>query len=231
MTFNRTRIKFCGLSRLEEMHAAVAAGADAIGLVFFEKSARYVEPEAAACFMREVPPFISTVGLFVNATAEQVSAVVKHAPVSQLQFHGDESIEECCAAAHAVNRRFLRAIRIKPDMNANDLLKCEAKYRAASHLFAGLLLDTWTDAFGGAGKLFDWSIIPKELAPRVVLSGGLNAQNVTDAITRVHPYAVDVSSGIELSKGVKDPQKMREFAEAVRMADHAIQSRPEQQRK
>jgi len=221
MTMHRTRIKFCGLTRAEDIRAAASAGADAIGLVFYTGSPRYVPPKAASELMPHVPPFVSTVGLFVNATAQEVATAVEVARVSMLQFHGDESIEQCSEAAQAANRPFLRAIRIRPDMAANDLLKYEQNYRAASHLFAGLLLDTWSDAYGGAGKVFDWSLIPEELASRVVLSGGLNEQNVVEAIRRVRPHAVDVSSGIELAKGIKDPAKMHSFVETVRAADTA----------
>jgi len=231
MTMHRTRIKFCGITRAEDMRAAVAAGVDAVGLVFYAKSARYVSPVMAAELMREVPSFVSTVGLFVNATAQEVTDAVAIAPISLLQFHGEETLEECCDAAHAVNRPFLRAIRIKPDTAGDDLLKYEERYRAASKLFAGLLLDTWTDAYGGAGKVFNWSLIPEKLAPRVVLSGGLSAQNVAEALMRVRPHALDVSSGIELGRGIKDSAKMRAFVDAVRTVDNAIQGGSEQQRK
>lgn len=215
----RTRIKLCGLSRPEDVLAAVDAGADAIGFVFYEQSARYVAPDVAAQLLRQVPPFVTTVGLFVNATPQEVTHVVKLAPVKMLQFHGDETIEQCCRAAEAVNRPFMRAVRIKPESRSDDLLKYEQDYRAASNLFAGLLLDTFVDGYGGGGKVFDWSLIPEELAPRVVLSGGLNAQNVTEAILRMHPYAVDVSSGIERAKGIKDGALMRDFIQAVRKAE------------
>jgi phosphoribosylanthranilate isomerase len=215
----QTRIKLCGLSRPEDVRAAVEAGADALGFVFYDKSARYVAPDVAAQLLKQVPPFVTTVGLFVNASPEEVARIVKLAPVTVLQFHGDETIEECCRAAEAANRPFIRALRVKPDMSAADLLKCEQDYRAASPLFAGLLLDTWVDAYGGSGKVFDWSLIPEELAHRVVLSGGLSAQNVAEAVLRIHPYAVDVSSGIERAKGIKDGALMRDFIHAVRKAE------------
>ena len=213
---SHTRIKLCGLSKSEDVRTAVLAGADAIGLVFYEKSPRYIAPEAAAQLIADIPPFITTVGLFVNASPEEVAKVVAIAPVSMLQFHGDETLEQCCRAAEAANRPFMRAIRVKPEMNGADLLKYDQEFRAASPLFVSLLLDTWVDSYGGSGKAFDWSLIPEELAHRVVLSGGLNAQNVADAVARIHPYAVDVSSGIERSKGVKDASMMREFVQAVR---------------
>jgi phosphoribosylanthranilate isomerase len=136
-----------------------------------------------------------------------------------LQFHGDESPAQCCAIAQAVNRPFVRALRVKPDMTAADLLECDHAYRAASPLFAGLLFDTWVDGYGGSGKGFDWSLIPAELAHRAVLSGGLNVQNVTDAVVRVRPFAVDVSSGIEAAKGIKDAALMQAFVSAVRAGD------------
>lgn len=220
----RTRIKICGLSRVEEVEAAVDAGADAIGLVFYPKSPRYVTPQAAARLIAAVPPFVTTVGLFVNATKEQVAEVVAQAPVSLLQFHGDEAIEQCGAIADSVNRPFTQAVRIRPDMTGADLLKYEQDCRAVGRLFAGLLLDAFVDGYGGGGKVFDWSLIPKELAPRVVLSGGLSVQNVADAVARVRPYAVDVSSGVELAKGIKDIAKIRAFIDAVRQADSTIHS-------
>lgn len=216
---HRTRIKICGLTRIEDVHAAVAAGADAIGFVFYPNSPRYIAPDAAARLIAAAPPFVTCVGLFVNATRQELADIVARAPVSLLQFHGDETLEQCAAAAHGVNRSFVRAVRVRSDMVGLDLLEYEQNYRAASPLFAGLLLDALVDGYGGGGKVFDWSLIPEELARRVVLSGGLSAQNATDAVLRVRPYAVDVSSGVELKKGIKDAAKIRAFVEAVQLAD------------
>jgi phosphoribosylanthranilate isomerase len=218
----RTRIKICGLTRIEDVQAAVAAGADAVGFVFYPGSPRYVAPAIAAKLISALPPFVTAVGLFVNATVDEIAAAVAVAPISLLQFHGDESAQECCAAARAVNRPFVRAFRVQSGMGAADLLKYDDEYRAAGGLFAGLLLDAFVDGYGGGGKVFDWALIPKELAPRVVLSGGLSEQNVTEALLRVRPYAVDVSSGVELSKGIKDAAKIRAFIGAVRAADATI---------
>ena len=215
----RTRIKICGLTRREDVLVAIESGADAIGFVFYAQSPRYVSPEIAASLVAMAPPFVTTVGLFVNSTAQQVCNAVAVAPVSLLQFHGDETPEQCVAAANSVNRPFMRAIRVKPDMTSADLLKYDAQYRTSSSLFAGLLLDAFVDGYGGGGKVFDWSLIPKELAPRLVLSGGLSVQNATDAVTRIRPYAVDVSSGVESAKGIKDAAKIRAFISAVRQAD------------
>jgi phosphoribosylanthranilate isomerase len=216
---HRTRIKICGLSREEDVHAAVGAGADAIGLVFYPDSPRYVAPDQAARLISIVPPFVTTVGLFVNASIQQIAEIVSVAPVSLLQFHGDETLEQCAEIAARVHRPFMRAVRVQPDMAGGNLLKYEKDSRAASRFFAGLLLDAFVDGYGGGGKVFDWSLIPKELAPRVVLSGGLSVQNAADAVVRVRPYAVDVSSGVELAKGVKDPARIRAFIDAVRQAD------------
>lgn len=220
----RTRIKICGLTRHEDVQAAVAAGADALGFVFYSKSPRYIQPEAAARLMAKIPPFVSTVGLFVNAGVAEVQEVVAQTSISLLQFHGDETPALCAAIASAVNRPYIRAIRVKPDTDPADLLKYESDYRAASTLFTGLLLDTYVDSYGGSGKVFDWSLIPENIAPRVVLSGGLSAQNATDAVQRVRPYAVDVSSGVEHDKGIKDAAKIRAFIAAVRVADAALQT-------
>ena len=217
---HRTRIKICGLTRAEDVAAAVAAGADAIGFVFYAKSPRYVTASAAAELIRPVPPFISTVGLFVNAGAEEIAAVLEQAPLSLLQFHGDETPEQCAAIAQAVKRPFIRAARIGSSTTPEDLIKYEQDYRSASPFFTGLLLDTLVEQYGGSGKVFDWSLIPEELAPRVVLSGGLSVQNATDAVQRVRPHAVDISSGVEQAKGIKDAAKIAAFISAVRLADN-----------
>ncbi|HEX2530376.1 MAG TPA: phosphoribosylanthranilate isomerase [Burkholderiaceae bacterium] len=215
----RTRIKICGLTRIQDVQAAVAAGADAIGFVFYPKSPRYIAPKDARQLMSAIPPFVSSVGLFVNAAPQEIADVIEKVPVSLLQFHGDETAAECASAAKAVNRPFLRAIRIGSNTAGADLLKYEQNYRAASELFFGLLLDAFVDGYGGGGKVFDWSLIPKDLAPRAVLSGGLSAHNVTDAVLHVRPYAVDVSSGVELDKGIKDAARMHAFVNAVQRAD------------
>jgi phosphoribosylanthranilate isomerase len=207
---------------MEDLQSAVEAGADALGFVFYSKSPRFIAPDAAAKLLAAIPPFVTSVGLFVNATAGEVQAVVAKAPVALLQFHGDETPEQCFAAAKAVNRPFMRAVRVSADMIAADLLKYENDYRALGGLFAGLLLDAFVDGYGGGGKVFDWSLIPKELAPRVVLSGGLSVQNATDAVVQVRPFAVDISSGVESSKGIKDPVKIRAFIDAVHLADQSI---------
>jgi len=224
LSMHRTRIKICGLTRLDDVRAAVAAGADALGFVFYPPSPRYVTASQAGALMAAVPPFVSTVALFVNAGVDEVLAVAAAAPFSQLQFHGDETAQQCAAIAAAVGRPFLRVFRVKPDTSAADLLEYEHQYRSASPLFSGLLLDTFVDAYGGAGKAFDWSLIPKELAPRVVLSGGLSVHSATDAVVRVRPYAVDISSGVEERKGIKDARKIAAFVCAVRAADTTIES-------
>ena len=219
MNNHRTRIKICGLTREADVIDAVAAGADAIGLVFYDASPRGISAARAAQLLKHAPPFVTAVGLFVNATVDQVHQVLTHAPISLLQFHGDESVEECAAIAVAVNRPYMRAVRIGAATTARDLLEYSSRYRAAGPLFAGLLLDALVDGYGGGGKVFDWSIIPEELAPQVVLSGGLSAHNATEAVARVRPFAVDVSSGVEIAKGIKDANAMRDFVMAVRQGD------------
>jgi len=220
---HRTRIKICGLTRADDVRAAVAAGADAIGLVFYPQSPRYVTPRQAAELIRVVPPFVSCTGLFVNASPDQVAAVTRIAPLGLIQLHGDETVADSAAIAAACGRQFLRVFRVKPDTTPADLLEYEQQCRVASPLFSSLLLDTYVDAYGGAGKVFDWSLIPKELAPRVVLSGGLSVHNATDAVLRVRPYAVDISSGVEAAKGIKDARKIADFIAAVRAADAIIE--------
>lgn len=218
-TNHRTRIKICGLTREEDVLVAVSAGADALGFVFYEKSPRFILPESAAALLARVPAFVTTVGLFVNADPDRVAGVLKTAPVSVLQFHGDESVADCARIAETVGKPFLKAVRVKPGTRTEDLIELEQECRASSTLFNGLLLDAYVDGYGGGGKVFDWSLIPEKLAPRVVLSGGLSAQNAADAVSRVRPCAVDVSSGVESAKGIKDAQKIHAFIRQVGAAD------------
>ena len=171
----------------------------------------------AAELARAVPPFVSVVGLFVNATAEEIEAVVREVPLTLLQFHGDETPAQCEALGRAARLPWLRAVRVGPSTQSADLVESALQYSKAR----GLLFDTLVPDYGGSGKVFDWSLIPAELARRAVLSGGLNAQNVGDAIRQLRPFAVDVSSGIEVpgAKGVKDHARMAAFVRAVRAAD------------
>jgi phosphoribosylanthranilate isomerase len=214
---HRTRIKLCGLSKPSDVECAVELGADAIGFVFYPPSPRSLSVAQAVELTRNVPPFLSVVGLFVNATPDWLREVVCNVPLSLLQFHGDETPEQCESLASVAGLPWLRALRVGPDTQPGDLVKSSLNYSAAS----GLLFDTHVEGYGGGGKVFDWSLIPAELARRAVLSGGLNAQNVGEAIRRVRPYAVDVSSGIEVAgaKGVKDHARMAAFVHAVRQAD------------
>jgi len=214
-----TPIKICGLTRPEDVETVLALHVQAIGLVFYAASPRYVTPEQARILTRPVPPTVTVVGLFVNATPEQVQDVVSAVKLDVVQLHGDETPAMCHAIAERVQKPFIRALRVKPDMTGEDLVQYESLHRAASPWFSALLLDTFVDSFGGSGKVFDWSIIPKELAPRVVLSGGLTAHNVSGAVSELRPGAVDVSSGVEQAKGVKDPAKLQAFVQAVRLAD------------
>ncbi len=209
-----TRIKICGLTRTEDVQAAMRLNVHAIGFVFYPASPRYVTPEQARSLMQEIPPFVTTVGLFVNAGADDVAGVLASAPIQLLQFHGDETPETCHAIAEKVQRPFIRAMRVRSDMGGDDLVQYENAYRS-SPWFKALLLDTYVDSYGGSGKVFDWSIIPKGLAPRVVLSGGLTAHNVSGAVEGVRPGAVDVSSGVEQAKGIKDHASMQAFVHAV----------------
>lgn len=217
----RTRIKLCGLSREEDIAAAVEAGADAIGLVFYPPSPRHVSPEQGARLLAQLPAYVTAVGLFVNPTPEQVRETLAAVPLTMLQFHGDETPAQCAGIAQAARLPFMRALRIRPETTAADLLEFDRQYRASGPLYSGPLLDTWSDAYGGTGKVFDWSLIPADIARRAALSGGLSVQNVTDAVRRVRPHAIDVSSGIESAKGVKDAALMRAFVAAVREADQA----------
>lgn len=203
----KSRIKICGLTRLEDLHAAVKAGADAIGLVFYAPSPRYVDLKTAAELARAVPPFVTIVGLFVNADPAQVRETLAAVPIHLLQFHGDEDENYC----RQFDRPYLKAARVKPGM---DLVQYAAGFPSAQ----AILLDAFVDGYGGGGKVFDWTLIPADLAVPIVLSGGLDAGNVAEAIVRVRPAAVDVSSGVEAAKGIKDAEKIRAFVSAVRAA-------------
>jgi phosphoribosylanthranilate isomerase len=201
-----TRIKVCGLTRIEDIQSVAASGADAIGLVFYAQSPRYVTPEQARRLLAALPPFVTVVGLFVNASAEAVRAVLQQVPLDVLQFHGEESPEFC----RQFGRPYLKAIRVKAGV---DLLQCAARYADAQ----ALLLDAYVEGtHGGTGESFDWALIPQHLSLPVILSGGLHADNVAAAIGAVRPYAVDVSSGVESAKGIKDAAKVAAFIKEVK---------------
>ena len=203
----KPRIKICGLTRLEDVQVAVEAGADAIGLVFYPPSPRYVDLAKAAELTRAVPPFVIIVGLFVNADPVVVRETLAAVPIHLLQFHGDEDEAYC----RQFDRPYMKAARVRPGM---DLVQYAADFPSAQ----AILLDAFVDSFGGGGKVFDWSLIPPALGKPLVLSGGLDAGNVGEAIARVQPAAVDVSSGVEAAKGIKDAGKIRAFCAAVRSA-------------
>ncbi|UCV19866.1 phosphoribosylanthranilate isomerase [Ferribacterium limneticum] len=207
----KTRIKICGLTREEDVDAAVAAGADAIGFVFYPPSPRYVTPQRAAELVKRIPPFVDVVGLFVNEASDVVRAACEALPINVLQFHGDEDATYC----HQFARPYLRAARVRPGL---DLVEFAGSFPDAR----GLLLDAFVEGYGGGGHVFDWTLIPPNLPSYLVLSGGLTADNVGDAVRRVRPVAVDVSSGVEASKGIKDHSKIAAFVAAVRKADESI---------
>jgi phosphoribosylanthranilate isomerase len=206
-----TRIKICGLTREPDVDAAVAAGADAIGLVLWEGSPRALSVSRAATLARRLPPFVTPVCLFVNASPALVAEAAAAIPHALFQFHGDETPQQCEAAG----RPYLRAARMAPGV---DLLDFARRYGTAS----GLLLDAHVEGYGGGGKVFDWSLIPSSVPVPVVLSGGLSPANVIDGVLRVRPWAVDVSSGVESAKGVKDAALIHRFCDAVRDADSRI---------
>jgi phosphoribosylanthranilate isomerase len=204
----RTRIKICGLTREADVDAAVAAGADAVGFVFYAPSPRAVSFERAAELARRLPPFVTPVGLFVNASEAEIAAACAAIPTLTLQFHGDETPEQCARAA----RPYLRAARMTPGL---DLLDFASRYCDAQ----AVLLDAHVDGYGGGGKVFDWSLVHPAVPLPVVLSGGLHAGNVIHGIHTLRPWAVDVSSGVESAKGIKDADSIRRFCDAVREAD------------
>ncbi len=201
----RVRVKICGITRIEDALNAVDHGADAIGLVFYEPSPRNIEIPQAIEIANKIPAFVSVVGLFVNAEPDFVQEVISQVKLDLLQFHGDETPQECAS----YGLPFIKAIRVKSDTN---LVQCAKDFSASK----ALLLDTFTDGVaGGTGHVFDWNLIPAALDKPVILAGGLNAQNVARAINKVKPYAVDVSGGVEVSKGIKDAAKIAAFMQQV----------------
>ena len=201
-----TRTKICGITREEDVLNATARGTDALGLVFYEKSPRHVTLQLAAQLAAAIPPFVTLVGLFVNPSADEVREALRHVPLDLLQFHGEEEPEFCAQ----FGRPYLKAVRVKPRV---DLVQCAARYKSAQ----GLLLDAFVEGtHGGTGAAYDWALIPHDLALPVILSGGLHSGNVAQAIRQVRPYAVDVSSGVETAKGIKDAAKIAAFIKEVK---------------
>lgn len=205
----RTRIKICGFTRADQLLQATQLGVDAVGLVFYPPSPRNVSIEQAHVLCRAIPPFVTVVGLFVDAPAEQVREVLRQVPLTLLQFHGDETPAYC----QQFGWPYIKAVRVKPGL---DLLQYATDFVSAR----GLLLDAYVAGVpGGTGERFDWTLIPADLPLPVVLSGGLDPETVTEAINSVQPWAVDVSSGVEQGKGNKDLAKMAAFIDGVRNAD------------
>ncbi|WP_242209070.1 MULTISPECIES: phosphoribosylanthranilate isomerase [unclassified Pseudomonas] len=204
------RSKICGITRIEDALAAVEAGADAIGFVFYAKSPRAVSVQQARAIIQALPPFVTSVGLFVNASRCELGEILDAVPLDLLQFHGDETVEDC----EGWHRPYIKALRVKA---SDDIAAAVDAYPSAS----GVLLDTYVEGVpGGTGEAFDWSLIPQSLSKPLILAGGLTAENVADAVARVKPYAVDVSGGVEASKGIKDHAKVRAFIDAVRKAPY-----------
>lgn len=199
------RSKICGITRIEDALAAVEAGADAIGLVFYAKSPRAVSIEQAAAILQALPPFVTTVGLFVDMPRDELQQLLQRLPLDLLQFHGDESPADC----EGHGRPYIKALRVRP---GEDVSAAMAPYSGAR----GILLDTFVEGVpGGTGASFDWSLVPENAGKPIILAGGLDAGNVAVAISQVRPYAVDVSGGVEVSKGIKDVGKIRAFIQAV----------------
>jgi len=201
----RTRVKICGITRLEDGAAACAAGADAIGLNFYPASPRAVDMEQAVAIRRALPPFVTVVGLFVNASTATVVEMAERVHLDLLQFHGEETPSQCEAAGLP----YMKAIRVSDDTDVREASRRFASAKA-------LILDTHDDKlWGGSGQTFDWDLVPADIELPVVVAGGLTPANVSDAILRLHPYGVDVSGGVEQSPGIKDAAKITSFIEEV----------------
>jgi phosphoribosylanthranilate isomerase len=204
-----TVVKICGITRVDDALAAAHCGAHAIGLVFFPRSPRHVEAQQAAAIVRALPPFVTAVGLFVDATADEVRSAIAQTGCQLLQFHGNEPAAFCAQ----FGLPYVKAVRVSPEVN---LLQYAHDYRGAR----GLLLDAYVEgAHGGTGTSFDWKLIPRIMPLPVILSGGLSPENVTQAVRAVRPWAVDVSSGVEAAPGIKDAARIAAFVSGVRNAD------------
>ena len=202
------RSKICGITRIEDALAAAEAGADAIGFVFYAKSPRAVDVRQARAIIAELPPFVTTVGLFVNASRCELNEILEVVPLDLPQFHGDETPQDC----EGYHRPWIKALRVRP----GDDLEAACKQYAGAR---GILLDTYVAGVpGGTGEAFDWSLVPAHLSKPIILAGGLSADNVGQAIAQVRPYAVDVSGGVEQAKGIKDAAKIEAFMRAVKQA-------------
>ncbi|TCB49789.1 phosphoribosylanthranilate isomerase [Acinetobacter sp. ANC 4779] len=206
----RTRAKICGITRIEDIHSAVNAGVDAIGFVFYAPSPRSVTIEQAKELAKHVPAYVQIVGLFVNATADEITQVVEQIPLDMVQFHGDETAEQCQQIAVQSKCRWYKAIQVKPEL---DIIKAIKNYQHAGA--SAVLLDAWhPELKGGTGHQFDWSQFPKLNVP-LILAGGLKPENIEDAIKTTRAYAVDVSGGVESAKGIKDQQLIEHFMQGV----------------
>jgi phosphoribosylanthranilate isomerase len=204
------RVKICGITRLDDALQAVAAGADALGFVFYEPSPRYITPEIAASIIKKLPPFVTTTALFVNADDGLVQTVIDTCHIDLLQFHGDESVVYC----EQFVRPYIKALRMKPGVDVKQVAEDYASAR-------GLLLDAYKAGVpGGTGESFNWDMIPDSMRSSIILAGGLDADNIHEAIKHVQPYAVDVSGGVEANKGVKSPTKIQRFFEEVARANN-----------
>ena len=209
----RTRVKFCGFTRAQDVQAAVQAGADALGFVFYEQSPRYISPALASPLIQSVPAFISTVGLFVNMTVPQMTRVITQAPITTIQLHGDETWHFALNVKKILRRPVIKAVRVNEQTDW-------AEVEHYVDQLAGVLLDADALGYGGAGHVFDWSVIPAAVRSKIILSGGLKLENIGDAIQQIHPYGLDVSSGSETdTKGIKDAQAMQDFVQQVVRAD------------
>ena len=206
----RTRTKICGITRIQDIDAVVAAGVDAIGFVFYAPSPRSVTPEQAKKLLKHVPAYVQTVGLFVNATGNDIEQVLKTVPLDLLQFHGDETPEQCQQIAEKTSRRWYKAIQMKPNLNVIETIKSYQHVGASA-----VLLDAWhPELKGGTGQQFDWSQFPK-LDIALILAGGLTPDNIEEAIKTTQAFAVDVSGGVESAKGIKDQQRIEKFMQGV----------------
>lgn len=209
----RTRAKICGITRVQDIKAVVDAGADAIGFVFFPPSPRSVNKAEAIALVQAVPTYVQVVGLFVNATADEIAEILKDVHLDILQFHGDESPEQCQQIANHVRRRWYKAIQVKPDATSAETIETIQQYQQVGA--SAMLLDAWhPELKGGTGHRFDWTQFPKLDIP-LILAGGLTPENVEDAIHTTGAYAVDVSGGVESSKGIKDQQLIERFMQGV----------------
>lgn len=213
----RTRVKICGMTRKQDIDFAIAAGVDVLGFIFYKLSKRYISAANVAAMLHNIPPFVGVAGVFVNPSFEELKSICSKVPLTLLQFHGDETYDYCQFCANEMKLPWIKVIRVSENSNCKEIANSTEKYSGAN----AILFDTDSEHFGGVGRSFNWNCLPINRSYPLILSGGINLANVADAVSKIHPYGIDVCSGVEFENqpGMKDHLKIAELLELVYLAD------------